>query len=103
MSAHHESHAVRAALAREIAQIVSARGLTQCEAATLLGTAQPRVSALLNGTIEGFSLDRLVRYLNLLGEDIHIVVLPKPPEQACARTWVSGSALGTRAGGHSHA
>ena len=95
MSAHHESHAVRAALAREIAQTVSARGLTQCEAAQLLGTAQPRVSALLNGTIEGFSLDRLVRYLNLLGEDIHIVVLPKPPERACAHTWVSGPALGT--------
>jgi predicted XRE-type DNA-binding protein len=98
-----EPHAVRVALAREIAQIVSERGLTQREAAELLGTAQPRVSALMSGAVEGFSLDRLVKYLNLLGEDIHIVVLPKPPEREHARTWVINPASGTGTGGLAHA
>lgn len=98
-----EPHAVRVALAREITRIVSARGLTQREAAELLGTAQPRVSALMSGNVEGFSLDRLVRYLNLLGEDIHIVVLPKPPERERARTWVINPASGGGTGGLAHA
>lgn len=70
------TRAVRVSLAREIARIVSDRGLTQCQAAELLGTTQPRVSALLAGKVDGVSLDRLVRFLNTLGEDIHIVVLP---------------------------
>ncbi|MDZ4169503.1 MAG: helix-turn-helix transcriptional regulator [Coriobacteriia bacterium] len=101
--ADDEPHAVRLSLAREIAQIVSVRGLTQCEAAELLGTAQPRISALMSGNVEGFSLDRLVKYLNLLGEDIHIVVLPKPPGRERARTWVTNPASGAGTGGSAHA
>jgi len=94
----HDSHdaagprAVRVALAREIAQIALASGKNQREISELLGTTQPRVSALLAGKVEGFSLDRLVRYLNLLGDDIHIVVLPTPPEREQSRTWVIGPA-----------
>lgn len=96
-------HAVRVALAREISHAVSASGLNQREVAELLGTAQPKVSALMAGKVEGFSLDRLVRYLNLLGEDIHIVVLPKPPERERARTWVINPTSGTAVGGGAHA
>lgn len=88
------SRAVRAALAREIANAVSAKGLNQREAAELLGTTQPKVSALMAGKVDGFSMDRLVVYLNLLGEDIHIVVLPKPSEREHARTWVISPASG---------
>lgn len=95
-------HAVRVALAREIANVVSAKGLNQREAAALLGTAQPRISALMTGKVEGFSMDRLVTYLNLLGEDVHIVVLPKPLEREHARTWVINPASGA-AGALAHA
>ncbi|PKQ14926.1 MAG: transcriptional regulator [Actinobacteria bacterium HGW-Actinobacteria-7] len=91
--------AVRVALAREISGIVSARGLNQREVAALLGTTQPKVSALMALKVEGFSLDRLVMYLNRLGEDIHIVVLPKPPEREHAHTWVINPASVARAGG----
>ncbi len=98
-----EPLAVRAALAREFAGIVSARGLTQREVAELLGTTQPKVSALLSGKVEGFSLDRLVRYLNLLGEDIHIVVLPKPAGREQAQTSVINRVLGAAEGGFAHA
>lgn len=83
-----EPHAVREALAREIAELVSASGLTQKEVATQLGTTQPKVSALMAGNVEGFSMDRLVKYLNLLGQDVHIVVLPKPAQRKRAETRV---------------
>lgn len=98
-----EAHAIRAALAREIARAAAASGLSQRELAELLGSAQPHVSALLSGKIDGFSLDRLVKYMNLLGDDVHIVVLPRPPERERARTWVIGPASGMAAGGFSHA
>lgn len=98
-----EPRAVRVALAREFSSLVSARGLTQMAVAELLGTTQPKVSALLAGKVEGFSLDRLVRYLNLLDEDIHIVVLPKPPERERARTVVINQALAPADGGPAHA
>ncbi len=98
-----EPLAVRIALVREFGSIVSARGLTQHEVAELLGTTQPKVSALLAGKVEGFSLDRLVRYLNLLGEDIHIVVLPKPQGRERARTQVINPVSARAEGGLAHA
>ena len=102
-AADAEPLAVRSALAREFAAIVSARGLTQREVAELLGTTQPKVSALLAGKVEGFSLDRLVRYLNLLGEDVHIVVLPKPRTRERAHTLVINPASVPTQGGLAHA
>lgn len=81
--------AVRRGLAREIARIIKERSLTQVEAADILGTAQPRVSALIAGKVDGFSVERLVRFLNALDQDVHIVVLPKSTAQDRAATRVS--------------
>jgi predicted XRE-type DNA-binding protein len=83
---------VRLALAHEIARVASSRSLTQCQTAELLGTTQPKVSALFAGKVDGFSLDRLVRFLNALGEDVHIVVLPRSAETAVAATHVMSAA-----------
>lgn len=47
---------VAAALAQRLARLAT----TQQEAAALLGVTQPQVSNLLNGRIDGYSLDRLV-------------------------------------------
>ncbi len=98
-----EPQAVRVELAREIACVVSTRGLTQRQAAELLGATQPKVSALMAGKVEGFSLDRLVKYLNLLGEDIHIVVMPKAPERERACTRVINCASAAPENGLAHA
>jgi hypothetical protein len=46
----------------------------QKAAARLLGTDQPRISALLHGRLEGFSSDRLFRSLNALDQDVEIVI-----------------------------
>ena len=43
-------------------------------AAGLLGINQPKVSALLNYRLQGFSVERLIRFLNALGHDVEIVV-----------------------------
>jgi predicted XRE-type DNA-binding protein len=64
----------RANLVRAIADIIRTRGLSQKEAAELLGVDQAKVSALLRGRISGFSTDRLVRFLTRLGHDVSIVV-----------------------------
>ena len=50
------------------------RGITQPEAARLLGLSQPDVSRLLRGDFREYSLERLFRLLNALGRDIDIVI-----------------------------
>ncbi len=64
----------KAELAQKISAIIARRGLTQAEAAGVLGVDQPKVSALRRGRISGFSLERLVRFLIMLGLDVEIVV-----------------------------
>lgn len=65
---------VKAQIAYRICELIRQRKLTQQEAAHLLGTDQPRVSALLRGRLEGFSSDRLFRFLNALDQEIEIVI-----------------------------
>jgi len=68
---------IKAELVRQISRIIAQRGLTQAQAAELLGIDQPKVSALLSGRLRGFSLERITRFLNALGRDVDIVVRPK--------------------------
>jgi predicted XRE-type DNA-binding protein len=56
----------KAQIAYRICGILEERKLTQQAAADRLGTAQPRVSALLRGCLEGFSADQLFRILKAL-------------------------------------
>lgn len=64
----------KAQIAYRICDILQKRKLTQQEAAALLDTQQARVSALLRGRLEGFTSDRLFRFLNALDQDIEIVI-----------------------------
>jgi predicted XRE-type DNA-binding protein len=73
-----EDRLAKAELARRISEIIAERRLTQLDAAALLGIDQPKVSALVRGRLGGFSLERLMRFLNVLGRDVEIVVKPKP-------------------------
>ena len=68
----------KAEMARQIGKLIKKRGLTQGEAAALLKVAQPKVSALINGRLTAFSTDRLMRFLKALGQDVRIVVRPRP-------------------------
>jgi predicted XRE-type DNA-binding protein len=79
----------KAELARKIGTIIERRGLTQSAAAALLEVDQPKVSALTRGRLAGFSLDRLVRFLVLLGSDVEIVVKPRARTAGRARVMVA--------------
>lgn len=67
----------KADLAYEISRTIEDRGLTQAEAAEILGVDQPKVSALVRGRLTGFSMERLYRFLIALGKEIEIVVRPR--------------------------
>lgn len=73
VSAPEEAFA-KAELTAKISEIIEAKGLTQAAAAKILGIDQPKVSALLRGKLDGFSTERLIRFLNALGRDVEIVV-----------------------------
>jgi predicted XRE-type DNA-binding protein len=79
---------IKAELVRQISNLINAKSLTQTEAAKLLGIDQPKVSALLNGKLSGFSSERLFRFLNALGSDVEIRVMPKPQLELKAQTRV---------------
>src|SRR5689334_4945768 len=59
----------KAELATQIASAIADRNLTQVRAAELLGVNQADVSDLVCGKLKGFSTDRLLRFLNALGQD----------------------------------
>jgi len=71
-----EETMAKARLADLIDETLYRRGLTQTQAAELLGIDQGTVSKLVNGRLDGFSQERLVRYLTALGLDVEIVVRP---------------------------
>ena len=73
-----EDRLAKAELARKINEILAKRRLSQSDAAAWLGVDQPKVSALVRGQLVGFSLERLMRFLNILGRDVQIVVKAKP-------------------------
>jgi predicted XRE-type DNA-binding protein len=62
----------KARLVQRIRDIITDRRLTQAQAAALLHLDQPKVSSLVRGRVEGYSLDRLFRLLNALGQDVEI-------------------------------
>jgi predicted XRE-type DNA-binding protein len=73
-----EEELTKAKLVWEIEQIIKKRKLTQEAAAKAMGINQPKVSALIRRKLGGFSVERLIHFLNALGQDVDIVVRPKP-------------------------
>lgn len=72
-----EERLAKAELARQIYVIIKERKLNQAAAADLLGIDQPKISALINGKLAGFSLERLFKFLNILDQAITIRVSPR--------------------------
>ncbi len=71
-----EEHLVKAQLVFKIDTIMKDRGLKQVEAAGLFGVKQPDVSKMLRGEFRQFSVERLLRFLVALDQDVEIVVKP---------------------------
>ena len=68
---------VRAELMVNLQKVITTRGLKQAEAAKLLGVTQPRVSDLMRGRIDLFSIDTLVDMLARLGVRTKLVLQPR--------------------------
>jgi predicted XRE-type DNA-binding protein len=73
-----EEMLAKANLASSINEILRKRKLTQKEAAEVLGISQPNVSLLNRGILNGFSLERLMRFLGKLNQNVDIVIHVTP-------------------------
>jgi predicted XRE-type DNA-binding protein len=69
-----EEALAKAGLAQAIAETIERRGLTQEEAARIMGLDQPKVSAIVRGRLRGFTQDRLTRCVLSLGNDVEITI-----------------------------
>lgn len=65
-------------LGAAICSIAAQRRLTQAQIAAILRISQPKISALLHYKLDGFSVERLMRFLVALDHDVEIVVRPRP-------------------------
>ncbi len=76
----------RRELAIRIRKLLEQRELTQVQAAALLNLRQPKLSALLKLKVEGFSLERLMAFLNALNRIVEISVSEAPAGRG--RGWI---------------
>jgi predicted XRE-type DNA-binding protein len=86
---HADDLLAKAELAAKIIAEIQRRRLTQSRAAAVLGIDQPKISALKQGKLSGFSVERLMRFLLLLGRDIEITVKEKSNSRSTARLRVA--------------
>jgi predicted XRE-type DNA-binding protein len=68
---------LKAELVYRLGHIIAERGLSQTQAAEILGVNQPKISALLRGRLDGFSVERILRLLTALDQDVEITIKPK--------------------------
>ena len=86
-----EERLAKAKLAMKINHIIEEKEIRQTEAAKLLETDQAKISALSQGKLAGFSLERLIRFLNILDQDITIKIKPKLKTKRKAAITVNSS------------
>ncbi len=90
--ANPEGRLAKADLAIRIAEAIRARRLTQANASRILRIDQPKISRLLRGQLSGFSTERLMHFLTLLGRDVEIVIKSAPRSRRLGRMRVVASA-----------
>jgi predicted XRE-type DNA-binding protein len=67
---------IRSHLMVTLGDVINDRQLTQAQAAALFGVSQPRVSDLVRGKIDRFSIDTLVEMLGRVGMTVDFVLRP---------------------------
>lgn len=67
--------AMRSELMIRLSRVIEDRGLTQAQAAILFGVSQPRVSDLVTGKIDRFSIDTLIAMLGHAGVRVQLRIL----------------------------
>lgn len=92
---NHEEMETKSNLVMEISKVIKKKKLTQTEAAEIFGISQPKLSELLSGRFRGYSIERLIHFLNEIGQDVDIIVKSKPRNRK-ARVTVYHSSNSTR-------
>ena len=87
-----KEHLVKAQLVYKIDGLMKSRGMNQVAAAKLFGVKQPDVSKMLRGDFRQFSVERLLRFLVALGQDVEIVVKPHRGARTAPRLRVADAA-----------
>ncbi|MBX3319105.1 MAG: helix-turn-helix domain-containing protein [Nitrospira sp.] len=72
---------LKSSLLQALQDTIRSHAWKQAEAATRLGIDQAKVSKLLSGQMAGFSVERLVHFLSLLGQDVEVTVRQAPRGQ----------------------
>jgi predicted XRE-type DNA-binding protein len=80
-----EERQTKLRLAHAINTAIGEQGLAQSPAARRLGVSQPKISALANYQLEGFSVERLMTFLTALDQDVDILIRRKPRSRNAAR------------------
>jgi predicted XRE-type DNA-binding protein len=72
---------LKAQLTLQVHRLLNARGMSQTDAAKLLRTTQPQVSALMALKPVAVSVGRLMEFLTVLGQDVQVRVKPAPRDE----------------------
>lgn len=72
--AERESLKVKSQMMIDIGQHIKKIGITQAQAAQKLGVSQPRVSDLVNGKIDRFTIDMLITMSARLGLHVELII-----------------------------
>ncbi|HEU4626591.1 MAG TPA: helix-turn-helix transcriptional regulator [Steroidobacteraceae bacterium] len=78
-------------LAVEINRLIKDKRLTQVTAAECLEVSQPKISALKNYKLDGFSVERLMSFLLALGQDVEIRISPRRSTRTPGRILVQAT------------
>jgi predicted XRE-type DNA-binding protein len=84
-----EEKQTKARLAFAINEIIRSLRLSQAETARRLNVNQPKISALSNYQLQGFSVERLMNFLTCLDRDVNIVIRPKQRSRKAGRILVT--------------
>ena len=77
-----EEKQTKVRLAVAINQVLAQGRLSQVAASRLLSINQPKVSALVNYRLAGFSVERLMHFLNALGRDVETLIRKARPRRS---------------------
>jgi predicted XRE-type DNA-binding protein len=80
-----EERQTKLRLAHAANGVIARRRLNQAAAAEKLGINQPKISALANYKLDGFSVERLMTFLTALDQDVEIVIKNKPRSRMAGR------------------
>jgi predicted XRE-type DNA-binding protein len=80
-----EERQTKLRLAHAINSVIARKRLTQTSTAAKLGVNQPKVSALANYKLDGFSVERLMTFLTALDQDVEIVIKKKARSRGTGR------------------